>query len=251
MTGGRVAARSGLVGLGAWLAFAALTAVVVFGHGAPLSPDHALLSWSVGHRPPVALAAARGLTATGTGVVPYALVVVAGLLAGRTTRERSAAVLLGVVCLGVGQALRYGVMDLVHRARPPHYDWQTHASGLSYPSGHTTTAALAAGLLIVALWIRSPRSRTAPCLVIACWGAAVGLTRIFLGVHWFTDVVGGWLFATGWLCVFLAALACLLPERFLPSALDRGTADPTDPADGPMERHATDDPDRRGRSRPA
>ncbi|AKJ08939.1 phosphoesterase [Streptomyces incarnatus] len=251
MKPGNIAERAGTVALGAWMAFAALAAVLVSDQGDPLGPDHGLLSWSVGHRPPVALAVARGLTATGTGAVPYVLVVLAGLIAARTGRQRLPAVLLGVVCLGAGQAVRYGVMELVTRARPPRYDWQTHASGWSFPSGHTTTAALTAGLLITALCLRAPRGRTALCLLVACWGAGVGLTRVLLGVHWFTDVVGGWLFAVGWLGVFVCAVARWLPGRYLPRAPEPGTPHPDDTADGPVERHAPQDPHRRGRSRPA
>ncbi|MFS4096992.1 phosphatase PAP2 family protein, partial [Streptomyces sp. AF1A] len=237
----RVAVRAGLAALVAWLAFAALTAVVVSGHGAPLRPDRGLLSWSVGHRPPDAVAVARGLTATGTGIVPYALMVLAGLVVGRTARERVTAVLLAMACLGLGQTLRYDAMDLIRRARPPRSDWQTHASGWSYPSGHTTTAALTAGLLILALWARSPRGRAALCALAACWGAAVGLTRVFLGVHWFTDVVGGWLFAVGWLGLLLALGARWGPARFLP-----GGVDATGPGDGPAEEDAAQQSGRRG-----
>ncbi|AOR30223.1 phosphoesterase [Streptomyces fodineus] len=242
---------AGTVALGAWMAFAALAAVLVSDQGGPLYLDQGLLSWSVGHRPPVALAVARGLTATGTGVVPYVLAVLAGVIAGRTARQRLTAVLLAVVCLGGGQAVRYGVMDLVRRARPPAYDWQTHASGWSFPSGHTTTAALAAGLLITALWLRAPHGRTVLCLLVACWGAGVGLTRVFLGVHWFTDVIGGWLFAIGWLGVFVCAVARWLPGRYLPRAPEEPGTSHNDTADRPVERHATQDPHRRGRSRPA
>ncbi|MEW2620385.1 phosphatase PAP2 family protein [Streptomyces sp. NPDC048106] len=213
-----IAASAAAVGLIAWTAFAALTLVVVFRHGTPLPPDRALLAWSLGHRPPTAAAAARGLTDTGTGVVPYALVVVAGLIAGRTTRQRTAAVVLGLLCLGLGQAVRYGVMDLVGRARPPHADWRALASGWSYPSGHTTTSALTAGLLITALWLRSPRGRGLLTALVACWGAGVGLTRIYLGVHWSTDVLGGWLFAAGWLGLLLAAAARWLPAGLRPGA---------------------------------
>ncbi|MEU6776930.1 phosphatase PAP2 family protein [Streptomyces sp. NPDC046759] len=251
MRPGRLAKPAGMVVLCAWAAFGALAAVVASGHGGPLHLDQSLLSWSVGHRPPVALAVARALTATGTGVVPYVLVVLAGLIAGRTARERLVAVLLCAVCLGAGQAVRYGVMDLVGRTRPPQYDWQTRASGWSFPSGHTTTAALTAGLLIVALCLRAPRGRTTLCVLVACWGTGVGLTRVFLGVHWFTDVVGGWLFAAGWLGVLVLVVARWPPGRFVPRAPDPGTPHPSDTAGGPVERDAPQDPHRRGRSRPA
>ncbi|MGV9991509.1 phosphatase PAP2 family protein [Streptomyces sp. NPDC003374] len=254
MKRGEVAELAGSCGLGAWTAFGVLTMVVVGHEGIPLFTDAGLLSWSAGHRPDMAVAFARGLTDTGTGVVPYALAVLAALIAGRTPRQRALAVALCLGCLGAGQALRYAVMALVVRPRPPLTDWATHASGWSFPSGHTTTAALTAGLLIIAVRIRGPRGRTVLAVVIGGWGALVGLTRVYLGVHWFTDVVGGWLFALGWLGVCLWAAARLLPERLMPCEADpdtgsaRGTAEPTGgtagagPGRRPWETHAPPGP---------
>ncbi|MEU9920210.1 phosphatase PAP2 family protein [Streptomyces griseoluteus] len=205
---------AGSVALGVWAAFGVLAAVAVGGRGAPLELDRDLLAWSLGHRPAPALALARAVTATGTGVLPYALVVVAALVTGRTARQRLGSALFGLVCLGTGQALRYAVMELARRPRPPYGDWATHASGWAFPSGHSTTAALTAGLLLVAVSLRAPRGRTVLWLLIGCWGAAVGLSRVYLGVHWFTDVAGGWLFAAGWLGVFLWVAARWLPGLF-------------------------------------
>lgn len=83
---------------------------------------------------------------------------------------------------------------------------------------------MTAGLLVAALLLRADRRppRTAVALILL-WGAAVGLTRVYLGVHWFTDVIGGWLFATAW----LSLLAC----AYLRRTGDRPTGDPH-PADG-------------------
>ncbi|MGV9790773.1 phosphatase PAP2 family protein [Streptomyces sp. NPDC003435] len=206
---------AGSVTLGIWAAFGVLAAVAVGGGGAPLELDRDLLAWSLGHRPGAALALARAVTSTGTGALPYALIVVAALVTGRTSRQRLGAAVFGVLCLGTGQALRYAVMGLAHRPRPPFADWATHASGWAFPSGHSTTGALTAGLLLVAVSLRAPRGGAALRLLIGCWGAAVGLSRVYLGVHWFTDVAGGWLFAAGWLGVCLWGAARWLPDLFL------------------------------------
>lgn len=229
MNRGDVAELAGSVGLGAWTAFGVLSMVVVGREGAPLFTDEDVLSWSVAHRPDVAVAVARGLTATGTGVIPYALVVLAGILTGRTARQRLLAATLAAACLASGQGLRFGVMTLIARPRPAQGDWAGAASGWSFPSGHTTTAALTAGLVILAICVRARHGRFPLCLAVGCWGALVGLTRVYLGVHWFTDVVGGWLFAVGWLGVCLCAAAWWLPTRLIS---DRAT----DPSGPPRER---------------
>ncbi|MPY51398.1 phosphatase PAP2 family protein [Streptomyces acidicola] len=235
-----VAELAGSTGLGTWTAFAVLAMSVVAGAGQPLWPDPALLAWAVGHRPEIMRALARGVTATGTGAIPYVLVALAGALVGRTVRQRLLAVAFGLACLATGQALRYGVMELLHRPRPPQEAWTAHASGWAFPSGHSTTAALTAGLLILALTLRAPRGGTALRVAVGCWGLTVGLTRVYLGVHWFTDVVGGWLLAAGWLGVCVCAAAYWLPKAFR-----------TEPADSEPEDGTPQDPGREGGSRPA
>ncbi|MFD9335010.1 phosphatase PAP2 family protein [Streptomyces sp. NPDC060028] len=205
MTRARLGRLAGWAALASAVLFVLLTVWVVRAPGHLLPADAGLHRWSVEHRPPVAAAAARALTSTGTGVVPYVLLVLAGLYAGRTTRQRAWTAAALMLCLGAGQALRYAVMTLVARPRPAIGDWAAHASGWSFPSGHTTTAAMTAGLLAAALFLRIPRGPRTGLVLIGLWGAAVGLTRVYLGVHWFSDVIGGWLFATAWLSLLARA----------------------------------------------
>ncbi|WP_406457862.1 phosphatase PAP2 family protein [Streptomyces sp. NBC_00876] len=180
-----------------------------------LPGDAALHHWSLTHRPGAAVTMARAVTATGTGVIPFAVVILAGLSVGGTIRQRVITAAAMALCLGSAQALRYAVMMLVARPRPPLADWATHASGWSFPSGHATTGAMTAGLLTAALFLRGPRMPRLAAVLIGIWGTAVGLTRVYLGVHWFSDVISGWLFATAWLA--LAACAYSVGTRRRPS----------------------------------
>lgn len=211
MTRRRAARLCGWAALAASAAFALLAVAVFHAPHGLLPGDAALHTWSLAHRPGPALALSRAVTATGTGAIPFAAVIMAGLSVGRTTRQRVITAAALALCLGAGQALRYAVMMLIARPRPPLAGWATHASGWSFPSGHATTGAMTAGLLIAALLLRGPRVPRLAAVLICVWGVAVGLTRVHLGVHWFSDVLGGWLFATAWLA--LAACAYLSRTR--------------------------------------
>lgn len=209
-------ARAGAPALGSLAAFVllALLAVTVTAQGGgTLFGDRDLLEWSLAHRPDVAVTLARVLTHTGSGFVPYALVALAGFLLGRTARQRILAAAACLVCLVAAQAVRFSVMALLSRPRPATAHWATDAGHWSFPSGHTTTSAVTAGLLVLAVWIRAPRGRYPIAAAVASWGVLVGLTRVYLGVHWFSDVVGGWLFAAWWL-----GLAAYGVTRFAPDA---------------------------------
>ncbi|MFJ9114388.1 phosphatase PAP2 family protein [Streptomyces sp. NPDC102394] len=200
----RRAVRSGTVRAGLLCAalFACLAVLVGVRHGTPLPGDGALHTWAVGHRPPVAQALARGITATGSGIWPYLIVAVAGMIAGRDARERLRTVPCALAVLLAGQLVRDVVMESLARPRPNPADWVAYASGYSFPSGHTTTSALTAGLLCWAVTRRArPDLARTTCVLAACWAAAVGATRVYLGVHWASDVLGGWLLAVSWLAL--------------------------------------------------
>lgn len=190
-------------------AFAALAAVVLTRHGAPYPPDARPIGWAVGHRPAAVLTAARVVTHAGTGPYPYVAAALGGWLGGSRGRVAAAragapTALLAVAALLAEQAVRTGLMLAFHRARPPAADWATAASGHSFPSGHAASSAMAAGLLAWGALRARPGGlgRTAAVLCAAA-AVAVGCSRVYLGVHWPTDVLGGWLSAG---CCLLLAL---------------------------------------------
>ncbi|MEV7180988.1 phosphatase PAP2 family protein [Kitasatospora sp. NPDC093679] len=198
----------------AWAGFAAVAAVLA-GHGwAPFGFERAAVDWAVAHRPPAARAAALAVTSLGSGVVPYALALAAGAVTLRAEpgpRPRSRTVLLlvaPVLWLIAGQLLRQGFMHAFGRPRPPAADWATAAAGFAFPSGHAFTSAVSAGLLALAVIRTRSASARITVAIAAVFAAAVGLSRIYLGVHWPLDVLGGWLLAAGW----LAAASVVVPR---------------------------------------
>ncbi|MGY5124587.1 phosphatase PAP2 family protein [Streptomyces nigrescens] len=205
--------------------FAVTALTVSLRNGTPFAAEQAAVRWSTAHQGEPSRSMAGALTAAGSGLLPYLMVVLAGLLAGRRARGRLRAVCCAVVVLAAGQAIRYGLMELLARPRPPAADWTGHASGYAFPSGHATASVLAAGILA---WGIARRARPAVartwCVVLALWAAGVGLTRIYLGVHWPGDVLGGWFLAAG-----LLALALLLE----PFALHRPDRSRTRPRGAP------------------
>ncbi|MFE2527656.1 phosphatase PAP2 family protein [Streptomyces sp. NPDC059382] len=202
--------------VGACAALAALTTTLLAHRLGPLPGDTFLARLAVEHRPPIVVVAFKALTATGTGTTPYALAAAAGLLltaqadflpGRRTGFRRTAAVAVCAGWLALGQAIRLGLMTVVARPRPPESNWLTHASRHAFPSGHTTTSAMAAGLVIIALAMTRPPGHRPWIAALTCWAVLVGASRVWLGVHWATDVIAGWLLALAWSLIGAAALA--------------------------------------------
>lgn len=128
------------------------------------------------------LAPARAVTLLGSTPIGYG--VLGAVLAVRR-RPDAAATAAGVY------VARLLLSERIDRARPPESAWRTRASGGSFPSRHTTTAAVSARLIVDTLAADHPWARR-----LAFWVAAgVGTSRVVLGVHWPADVVAGWLLA--------------------------------------------------------
>ncbi|MFD7920962.1 phosphatase PAP2 family protein [Streptomyces sp. NPDC059740] len=207
---GRRPTIAGWVAVASAAAFLLLTVSVLVTDGDPLPGDVPLHLWALHHRGTAIRRVARAVTASGTGIWPYLLALAAGLIGTRNGPDRLRRATLAVAVLATGQAIRFGLMEALARPRPARTDWATHASGLSFPSGHSTTSALVAGLLCWALARSAHRTLAGVAQGVAlAWALAVGLTRIQLGVHWPSDVLAGWCLAGAWLA-FLAALMARL-----------------------------------------
>ncbi|WP_415977499.1 phosphatase PAP2 family protein [Rhodococcus sp. 077-4] len=184
-----------LTGAGSVLALTIL-AVSVHNDGWLTAVDGPVTGWFVGHRTPTLDSVAIAITnAGGPPETAAAGLLIAALLVWRTKRYAPALVLLGTV---VAASIACTVLKyVVGRDRPPVALHLVAETDHSFPSGHVTgTASL---LLMTALVLGA---RTSPALRWAMVAAAVAFTmlvaatRLYLGVHWLSDVAAGFVLAT-------------------------------------------------------
>jgi undecaprenyl-diphosphatase len=101
-----------------------------------------------------------------------------------------------VVLIGPLTAL---LKEYFGRVRPEFSEGGARLDSLSYPSGHSSgVATLAAVTLILAWPLLARRARHLALAAGVALVLLVGLTRMLLGVHFFSDVVGGWALGVGW-----------------------------------------------------
>jgi len=117
-------------------------------------------------------------------------------------RRRRTAAILVAVAIGGAAALSGIFKVLVNRGRPVVAVPVEHADSASFPSGHALTSLVAAGvLLILLLPHRSRRRRALLITAAALLVAAVGFSRLLLGVHYPSDILGSWLIGTALLLI--------------------------------------------------
>lgn len=167
-------------------------------------------------------AAVRALTELGSSW--FAAIICGGILLWLCWQRRwSTAAAIGGIFL-VAKLLETGLKLSFERTRPTVVSHLADAGGYSFPSGHTMTAVITYGLLAAVLFGQlSGRARFIPPVLAALIITAVGFSRVYLGVHYLTDVLAGTLVAGACLVLAISALY-LLDQPGLPE--HRSSADP-------------------------
>ena len=165
-------------------------------HGCDRCMDRAVLLWVVAHRTEWGTALARGLMAMGTRALPLAAAGLAFLVllaAFRSWRLAAAAMLAAVVAVAVSEVAK----AFVHRPRPPAALGLVRVQGFSMPSTDAALTAAVATVLIVAGLRTGRRAGRVLAAVLAAVVVVVGAALVYLGAHWATDVVAGWVLGGG------------------------------------------------------
>ena len=198
-----------------WIGFAAIAVAVLTDRSAGFDAA-GLQLWRTGEdfRPRGATwltEAVRDYTALG-GVLLRHIVAIGAMVALLFLRLRREAVLLALTIVG-GWVVNSGLKLLIARPRPDLVPHLMEAGGQSFPSGHSFNSAVVYIAIALAFAAISPRHSVHLTVI----GVAVVLTllvslsRVWLGVHYPSDAIAGWLGGAGW--AFLAAALLYRPAK--------------------------------------
>jgi len=181
--------------------------------------DDTLLGAAISLRGGALTAFFSAITFCGDVVPTFCLCVLVIILPGRMKVGLPVAVITGAASV-IQTALKL----LIARPRPDMSIWLVPETGFSFPSGHSTASMVfwvALSILVCrALILRGHRPVTIPLrIVFIVFPVLIGLSRIYLGVHYPSDIFGGWMLAG-----LLLTLFTLLYEKVWPSKWRVGSA---------------------------
>jgi len=152
----------------------------------------------------------RGVTQLGGGLLVALLVIAAGLVLRRSSAGWRPMLLLAAAVTGA-KALELALKFGIGRSRPP-VEWMAiPATGWSFPSGHATQAAAFFGAFayLVAERLSDWDDKVRVWALAVGTAFLVGVSCVYLGVHWPTDVIGGWAIAGAWLAFLITTASTI------------------------------------------
>jgi undecaprenyl-diphosphatase len=211
LTGAKVSVEAAVLlgsGVVAALMFLVLASVAATGQPVPL--DHAIAEWARRLESPLTDRAMRVLTFAGSLPAVASFITAVVLWTARSGRWRLAVLLAGTVSLAEG--LNVLLKLLFQRARPAIAFAIPIPASYSFPSGHAMVSVAAYGLAAMIIVRLRPQLTACLIAVTPVWIVLIGFSRIYLGVHWATDVLAG----------FAAGTLLLLPARIAAAKVETG-----------------------------
>ena len=201
VSAGLAAALATMTGL--TLAFAQLFDNVLDGGGVA-ALDRPVLAWLAAHRDDEVTVAMQTLTTIGGPIVLPVLALLGAAMLRWRTRSWEPVIFVAVTAAGSATITLAG-KHLVGRARPVMQNALGGEGGFSFPSGHSLNAMAVLGVLafLTAGSTRSWARRVWVSAFTVLTVALIGLSRLYLGVHWLTDVLAAWLLGGMWLIAVL------------------------------------------------
>ena len=191
-------------------AFAKLAQLVQYGYTQEF--DVAVLRWMQQHQTALLERLMLEVTMLGTWIVVLSIVGVASLFLWLTQHKYSALLLLVATAGGIGlnNILKIGFS----RPRPQVFEWGTHVYSSSFPSGHAMSSAVVF-ITVAYLAARLQKTHVARLITLATAGfivASISFSRMYLGVHYPSDVLAGVIIGLSWAAFCMATLEAI--QRF-------------------------------------
>jgi len=211
-----LAAVAAVVALFAGLAVVEVAESVLRGERAT-TIDARVNTWMGDHRTDVATELMRLATQLANPLVVVAVTVCVAALMVRRGRPRLAVFMVAATAL---TGLFVSIVKLVvGRPRPATADQLVSVTGASFPSGHAAqSVACYLAIAVIVVWTTSSRAVGVVAIVLAALAAmTVGGSRVYLGVHWTSDVVAGWALALACVTGLTAAWVGVVALRRRPA----------------------------------
>ena len=187
-------------------------------HGKTVTPfDRSILYFMYHHRAHWLTQTAKALARMGSPPVMAGVVLVSAVVGVFWRKVRGAAWTMPIAIIGAGVIIQ-AVKLVIKRPRPSFFAPLLHESGFSFPSGHSLIAMVVYGLFGYFLMhlFQNVWAKLAVRVLTALIVAAIGVSRVYVGVHYPTDVLEGWIAGVPWLISCLALHEAL--ARRWPSA---------------------------------